>query len=731
VTKLREFLIVGTSVGVISAAASFLGQGATVLGGVTGGFLGTAIIIKQQDDREIRLRLLETTQIKKEELTQLETELPRLKTEVTELKTTRDQLYQVEGQLIQKQQELSEIKEQLELLKKQEQDLIKRIMVINQKKPDLSQLEQLQTTIEDFKLNKSALEGQITGLKTQIQPLEELKKNLVSLEAEYSTKNSQYQQLIQAIAKAEQQQQELQQKTAQLELLRVTYDGLFSEKQEFEQRIKELRPEIERLEGEKQRLIIAIQDNLKEYENIEQLRKKLTDIRIEIRDQQAQFRELNREIGNLESIKLGLEGQNNALLQEKEKLQKEISQLEHDKTEIKGEIDYFESNSDIALKALKTPLWTDFPTPKWTIGNSLDDEKQFLDGLINYLSSKGLAFPNRVVNAFHTSLKVQDISALVILAGISGTGKSELPQQYAQYIGAQKLTLAVQPRWDSPQDLQGFYNYVEKKFKPTELMQGLWQYNHDSKLKDRIIIVLLDEMNLARVEYYFSEFLSKLETRRSHPTYLEIEVGSLPLKPKERQLEIPRQFLFVGTMNEDETTQTLSDKVLDRANVLTFGKPNQLKLREENQQQNSSVRPHGYLAYSDFEAWLRTPDPESEIVKKIKQYLDQVNSVMEKMGHPFAHRVYQAITKYVVNYPGVTEVNSPAFQAAMGDQFGQKLLPKLRGLAMDDYQEEFDKFKEIVESLKDYALIEAWEKAEISSQRTGQFQWKGLVYPEE
>ncbi|WP_339378456.1 hypothetical protein [Calothrix sp. NIES-2100] len=77
----------------------------------------------------------------------------------------------------------------------------------------------------------------------------------------------------------------------------------------------------------------------------------------------------------------------------------------------------------------------------------------------------------------------------------------------------------MQPRCNSPQDLQGFYNYVEKKFKPTDLMRGLYQYNHDSAMQDRIVIMLLDEMNLARVEYYFSEFLSKLETRRSYQTY--------------------------------------------------------------------------------------------------------------------------------------------------------------------------------------------------------------------
>lgn len=153
------------------------------------------------------------------------------------------------------------------------------------------------------------------------------------------------------------------------------------------------------------------------------------------------------------------------------------------------------------------------------------DEEKFLDKFIDYIKSQGLAFSKRVIHAFHTSLKVQDISALVVLAGISGTGKSELPQRYADFLVAQLLTLAVQPRWDSPQDLQGFYNYVEKKFKPTDLMRGLYQYNHDQAMNDRTVIVLLDEMNLARIEYYFSEFLSKLETRRSRETYLEIDVG--------------------------------------------------------------------------------------------------------------------------------------------------------------------------------------------------------------
>lgn len=92
------------------------------------------------------------------------------------------------------------------------------------------------------------------------------------------------------------------------------------------------------------------------------------------------------------------------------------------------------------------------------------------------------------------------------------------------------LTLAVQPRWDSPQNLQGFYNYVERKCNPTALMWGLYQYKYKLANEDRIVMVVLDEMNLARFEYYFSNFLSNLETHRICSTYLEIDLGSLQIR---------------------------------------------------------------------------------------------------------------------------------------------------------------------------------------------------------
>lgn len=238
----------------------------------------------------------------------------------------------------------------------------------------------------------------------------------------------------------------------------------------------------------------------------------------------------------------------------------------------------------------------------------------------------------------------------------------------------------------------------------------------------RIIMVLLDEMNLARVEYYFSDFLSKLETRRSKPTYLSLDVGSLKLPEKQRDILIPEEFLFIGTMNEDETTQSLSDKVLDRANVLTFGRPNELKLRGRKIKYEKA---ENYLPWNEFVKWTKEPDPDSPMVIEIKDFVDRANAIMEKLGHPFAHRVYQAIAKYVVNYPGA-EQDLQIRRQAIADQFGQKLLPKLRGIRIDEASTELDEMKRLIQELDDPALTEAFDRAKQG--RYGQFQWKGMLY---
>ena len=90
------------------------------------------------------------------------------------------------------------------------------------------------------------------------------------------------------------------------------------------------------------------------------------------------------------------------------------------------------------------------------------------------LRAKGLDYPARTLRAFHTAMKVNETTQMAVLAGISGTGKSQLPRQYAAGMGIGFLQVPVQPRWDSPQDLMGFYNYIEGKFRPTDMARALW-----------------------------------------------------------------------------------------------------------------------------------------------------------------------------------------------------------------------------------------------------------------
>ena len=593
-------------------------------------------------------------------------------------------------------------------------ELERRIAEINLQTPDLATRERLKSETEGLQLEKSGLEGQIRTFHSQIETLESKKITLQSVEAQLATQQAELSQLLEKLSNLRAQTQELDRKAAELELLRITYDALFTERHSFEQSVNQLRPEIDRLELQRQQILQAIGTSEKEYLQVEEQRNISRNLVLEIRGRQAEVKRTEVEVSRNQGIIAGQE-------EEKFNLEQKIKQY-------KGEIEEYENSAEIALQSLHNKLWNNPPPTKRDL--TLVGEWEFLQEFSQFLESKGLAFPQRVIRAFHTSLKVQDISALAILAGISGTGKSELPQRYADYTGSQMLTLAVQPRWDSPQDLQGFYNYIEKKYKPTDLMRGLYQYENDPQMKDRLVIVLLDEMNLARVEYYFSDFLSKLETRRSQDTYLDLDVGSLPLPENQRRLRIPQQFLFVGTMNEDETTQSLSDKVLDRANVLTFGKPQKLKLREEYHQNGRSLKsPESYVSYSQFQSWMRKPDPNSEVVRKVRSDLDRANQIMEKLGHPFAHRVYQAITAYVVNYPGVMEGDREAFKVALADQFGQKLLPKLRGLTIDECHEELEQLSKLIREIGDSSLDRAFEQAKAG--RYGQFQWRGFVYQSE
>ena len=161
---------------------------------------------------------------------------------------------------------------------------------------------------------------------------------------------------------------------------------------------------------------------------------------------------------------------------------------------------------------------------------------------------------------------------LVLLQGISGTGKTSLPMAFARAVGTEAAVVEVQAGWRDPQDLIGHYNSFEKKFYEKEFLQALYRAR-TPRYRDTIRIVLLDEMNLSYPEQYFSDLLSTLELP---PEDRRLVLMPHPVDPapalftEGRKLPIPPNVWFVGTANHDETTMDFADKTYDRSHVMEF-----------------------------------------------------------------------------------------------------------------------------------------------------------------
>ncbi|MBM4017424.1 MAG: hypothetical protein FJ288_03705 [Planctomycetes bacterium] len=429
-----------------------------------------------------------------------------------------------------------------------------------------------------------------------------------------------------------------------------------------------------------------------------------------------------------------------SLLREIALKERDLGRLQREHETLSKKVEHFEQMVRAPSKAERLE---DFTKPVIAVRSNIQPlqatgdggERARLEECTRYFERNKYKFHARTLSAFHTSLKTADISPLVVLAGISGTGKSQLPRLYAEALGIHFLNVAVQPRWDAPQDLFGFYNYMEHRYKATELARALRQMDarraldagEDKRVRDGMLLVLLDEMNLARVEYYFSELLSKLEMRTvagtgdgqaRHPAAIEIDAGSLGRDDQPERLFVGHNVLFAGTMNEDETTQALSDKVIDRSNVLRFGKPGQLR----KDKPPSVSAPEYYLRYEDWKSWLRPDLPAGE-ADQFGRICDRLNAVLARIHRPFGHRVHQAMYRYAANYPRWA---ADWFHCAMADQFEQKVIPRLRGLSRDTDEkadEVLDEIGALINGLHDIALAGAFGAAR---ERPSAFQWAGV-----
>ena len=385
------------------------------------------------------------------------------------------------------------------------------------------------------------------------------------------------------------------------------------------------------------------------------------------------------------------------------------------------------------------------------IGANLTMEKSEIDWLNDIYKrcdEYGIHFPQRILYAFHTALKISDWSSVTVLAGVSGTGKSELPKLYAAFGGMNFINVPVQPSWDSQESMLGFFNSIDNRFEPEPLLRFLVQCTENDEYSPYMSIVLLDEMNLAHVEHYFADFLSKLETRRGAsktnvPT-VEVKLGA-GVEPY--QLKLERSVLWTGTMNQDETTKSLSDKVLDRGLVINFPRPRELKSRVKMGILDKAVeetnRP--MLTKKIWGSWIVREvnlegDQEKEL-NKYKKIVEDINNELEHVGRALGHRVWQSIEYYIINYPTVvSEMNrltpgemsttlSEAMKVAFEDQIVQKIMPKLRGVETRGRgKENLEKIEALLEDKGFERLKDDFEIA--CEQGYGQFIWSSAKYIE-
>lgn len=203
--------------------------------------------------------------------------------------------------------------------------------------------------------------------------------------------------------------------------------------------------------------------------------------------------------------------------------------------------------------------YEDYQYPVFDTEISLED---FVEGFRRFAASQmGLYYTPEIVRRFVAGMAS---SKLLILEGISGTGKTSLPYSFSRYMENPATIVSVQPSYRDRTELLGYFNEFSKRFNETEFLRALYEANYTPVPT----LIVLDEMNLARIEYYFAEMLSVLEMPSKDEWVLDLVPTAWegdPVKFDAGKIKVSDAAWFVGTANNDDSTFTITDKVYDRA----------------------------------------------------------------------------------------------------------------------------------------------------------------------
>lgn len=348
--------------------------------------------------------------------------------------------------------------------------------------------------------------------------------------------------------------------------------------------------------------------------------------------------------------------------------------------------------------------------------------------ITDYCRQQGLPFSNELLARYVASVLTKPF---VILAGVSGTGKSKLAQLVAEYYALQSTTkpnieneavlgdafvfeepktetpdrfalVAVRPDWIDNQSILGFVNPLTGQYESTKALDIILRANEavsrsKSPLSADRYFMLLDEMNLARVEHYFSDWLACSESRRllydgtvdqqavplhrsSELTTNLIQVdGSIKEKEVPRQIKLPTNLIITGTVNVDETTYGFSSKVLDRSMVIEFDDVDLEELRDDHREPEQGL----YNIPKKLPPF-RLPGTEDyrQLDEKTHTHLVNINKILEVSRLHFGYRTANEIAVFIDIFssflPESSTIIAPNY-SALDFAILQKVLPRLSG----------------------------------------------------
>ncbi|MBQ6477478.1 MAG: hypothetical protein IJI43_03495 [Bacilli bacterium] len=309
--------------------------------------------------------------------------------------------------------------------------------------------------------------------------------------------------------------------------------------------------------------------------------------------------------------------------------------------------------------------------------------EELVETFRNFSGSKlHLYYTTNMIRLFISGMSA---TRLIILQGISGTGKTSLAYAWGKFIKKDAIIASVQPSWRDRTELFGYFNEFTKKFNETEVLKGMYEAGYT----DDLYVTVLDEMNIARVEYYFAEMLSILEMPSRDEWIIEL-VPSVwdndPVKLIGGKLKIPPNMWYIGTINNDDSTFAVTDKVYDRAMPIDINE----KFPPFDPVDTEAMNINASYLESLFTKAKENHPLSADMEKKINEMDDYV---IKHFRIAFGNRIVKQMKDFVATYVecGGTEVDGVDYYIA------RKILRKFEQLNLAYIRDEIDGFIEYLD----------------------------------